>query len=148
MHDQHRFLGIDRFRDPGLAPQMEDAGEVGSILEPRDQVVGGSAGVLVEHGDPDIGHVVGRGIGEDEELDQRRHHQHEPALLVAPDRQQFLDDQGDQAGPHIGQSSRLRVRTEVAARNTKAISVMAPRSGRITDQMSPARNTVWSVETK
>jgi hypothetical protein len=75
-------------------------GEGGRPGEAGDQLARGQAVILVQHRDGDVAHVIGGGVGEHEELQQRRPDQHEAAARVAPDRQDLLHDQAENALPH------------------------------------------------
>ncbi len=56
-----------------------------------------------------MGNVKGRGVTEDEKLDDRRSDHHETALRITQDSDEFLDDQGKDAAQdgHCFYSSRL-----------------------------------------
>ena len=83
----------------GEARIAADLGEGGGALEAADQLLGGQAPILVQHADGHVAHLQGRRVGEQEQLDQRRHDERHARARVAEGREQLLDDEGAEAGP-------------------------------------------------
>ena len=86
--------------------------------ESRHQVARGGAAILVEDGERNVVQIEGRGVAEDDQLDQRRADQHDAALGVLQDGQKLLHDQGEDHGATCRQSSRLRAISRAAPRKT------------------------------
>ncbi len=90
-------------------------------------------------------------MAEDQALDHQRADQADPALRVLRDRQQFLADQGDDAQQRVEHGSSpilLRVARMASAISSVAMKASTAAFGRITGQMSPARNRVCRMLTK
>src|SRR5207302_1567087 len=70
-------------------------------VEPGQQLARGGAAVLVEHGVGNVVEVVGRGVPEDQRLDDRRDEKREAAARVLEDSEQFLACQSQDAEDRV-----------------------------------------------
>ena len=131
--------------------QIGDALEHARAVELGEKLVRGGAAVLVEHGIGNVVQIVGRGVAEDQALNDRRNEQAEAAARILEDRQQLLAGQREDA--EKGCSS-MRLKPVSCASTARAGSQQHDRHrastaafGRITRQTSPARKIVCSSAT-
>ena len=98
--DQQRPLFVDHAAHFDIAVHGENLRKGPSPGEPLGQLDGFRARVLVENGERVVFHLEGGRVGKHDQLQQHRQNQQHPALPIAEQRLQFLDDQDGDAMQH------------------------------------------------
>ena len=144
--DEDGTPGIDDARDFVVPREPGDLLEGARPGEPRNQFARGLRAVLVEDRDGNPRQVEGRGITEDESLDERWNQKGHAPAGVHPEREELLPEQRQYPGER--RHRRVLVTRQVRARKPAAIAASAAALGTITLHTSPARNTVCRMEMK
>ena len=137
---------IDQGFDVGSTMKLGHAEKYARAVQCRQQLVGGGTSILVQHRVWHIVEIIGRRVPEDETLQDRREKKTDPAARILENSEQFLVNEGEDAQdrfdhrpPH---TSLLVATARVSTSSAAAMAANAAALGRMTPQMSPARNTV------
>ena len=99
------LLRVDRRGDLCRAFEHRRGMERRRAGETPDQFRALGARILIPDAKRHVLDVVGRGIGEHNDLQQRRNQDDEPGLTVLPQPGQFLDQQCEDASQHLSRAA-------------------------------------------
>jgi len=105
--DQQDLAAVDQGRHFLFGRERRHPAKRGGAGERRLQGARDRAAVFVVDGVGDVLQFKGRGVAEDDQLDERWSDQHRAAFRILEQCQEFLDDEGDDPGQGRGQHGHL-----------------------------------------